>query len=84
MLLPTTIKQFYDGDENNESASSSVYNFTVLKGTQAAVSFEDTADIEKTYGDSLFTLPTVSGGSGTGGTATEAVMKMLPRFRAIP
>ncbi|SHF23120.1 YDG domain-containing protein [Alkalibacter saccharofermentans] len=56
----------FDKDENNESVSSSVSSFTVSKGTQSEVTFDDTNDIEKTYGDSSFTLPAVSGGSGTG------------------
>jgi|GEM_PF-4891233 Listeria-Bacteroides repeat domain (List_Bact_rpt). len=59
-------KAMFDGDTYNVSASSSALGFTVSKGTQSAVSFASTSDILKTYGDTAFTLPTVSGGSGTG------------------
>jgi hypothetical protein len=56
----------FEGDTENSSVSSTNINATVSKGTQSAVTFESTADINKTYGDADFTLPTVSGGSSTG------------------
>ena len=57
----------FEGDTENSSVSSTNINVTVSKGKQAVVTFESTADINKTYGAADFTLPTVSGGSGTGG-----------------
>lgn len=70
IISPTAVmhsyKAVFDGDSYNLSASSSALSFTVSKGTQSAVSFASTSDITKTYGDMAFTLPTVSGGSGTG------------------
>ena len=56
----------FEGDTENSSVSSTNINATVSKGTQAAVTFESTADINKTYGAPNFTLPNVLGGSSTG------------------
>lgn len=59
-------KAVFEEDPYNIAASSSVLSFTASKGTQSAVSYLDASDITKTYGDTTFTLPLVSGGSGTG------------------
>ena len=56
----------FEGDNVNFYAQSTVINFTVTKATQSLVTFENTNAINKTYGDASFTLPSVSGGSGTG------------------
>ena len=56
----------FEGDDNNMSAASENLSYTVLKAEQETVSFINSDDIEKTYGDSSFSLPDVSGGSGLG------------------
>lgn len=56
----------FDGDDNNMSAASENLSYTVLKAEQGTVAFNSSDHIEKTYGDSSFSLPDVSGGSGTG------------------
>lgn len=55
----------YDGDTSNNSTSTSAINFTVSKGSQM-VSFANTNDINKTYGEPSFNLPDVLGGAGIG------------------
>lgn len=55
----------FDRDAYHEASSSSAITYTA-KNQQAPVSFANSSLITKTYGDSAFTLPAVSGGSGTG------------------
>ncbi len=56
----------FGGDDNNMSTASENLSYTVLKAEQGTISFNSSDDIVKTYGDSSFSLPDVSGGSGTG------------------
>ena len=55
----------FDRDAYHEASSSSTITYTA-KNPQAPVSFANSSLITKTYGDSAFMLPAVSGGSGTG------------------
>ena len=63
-----SISARFPGDDNYEPSVSNVVPFLVLPAllTQSPVSYASTADIQKTYGDGSFSLPAVSGGSGTG------------------
>lgn len=63
-----SISARFAGDDNYEASVSNVVSYTVLPPllSQSPVSFASTADIQKTYGDGSFSLPAVSGGSGTG------------------
>ena len=56
----------FGGDDNNMSTASNNLTFSVLKANQTGVTFENSDSISKTYGDDSFSLPDVSGGSGTG------------------
>ena len=61
-----SFKAVFEGDDNNMSADSENLSYTVLKAEQETVSFINSDYIKKTYGDSSFSLPDVSGGFGLG------------------